>query len=175
MCTASVSSQTYRSVLQGYDVFFGPKLNNPLYSSGEPSADPLTAVPSVRDAKESEVRHNPTASHLRGSIWHRCGSLWRSSGSNKPANKPELDVEWSKTLFYGIGLIWRNIKANPSRRSFDGEQVCVSGIPKRFAPHVLEDAKSLKIGIARQFQALYLCKKLKTDIVRYKCKCWKRT
>lgn len=42
-----------------------------------------------------------------------------------------------------------------------GEQVCVSGIPKRLAPHVLEDAKSLKIGIARQFQALYLCKKLK--------------
>ena len=139
------------------------------------SADPVTAVPSVRDAKESEVRHNPTASHLCGSIWHRCGSLWRSSGSNKPANKPGLDVEWSKTLFYGIGLIWRNIKANPSRRSFDGEQVCVSGIPKRFAPHVLEDAKPLKIGIARQFQALYLCKKLKTDIVRYKCKCWKRT
>ena len=33
---SSVSSQTYRSVLQGYDVFFGPKLNNPLYSSGEP-------------------------------------------------------------------------------------------------------------------------------------------
>ncbi|MBV8038557.1 hypothetical protein HF895_03425 [Bacteroides sp. AN502] len=57
------------------------------------SADPVTAVPSVRDAKKSEVRYNPTASHLRGSIWHRCGSLWRSSGSNKPANKPELDVE----------------------------------------------------------------------------------
>ena len=36
MCTASVSSQTYRSVLQGYDVFFGPKLNNPPYSLGEP-------------------------------------------------------------------------------------------------------------------------------------------
>ena len=125
------------------------------------SAEPVTAVPSVRDAKKSEVRHNPTASHLRGSIWHRCGSLWRSSGSNKPANKPELDVEWSKTLFYGIGLIWRNIKANSSRRSFDGEQVCVSGVPKRLAPHVLEDAKSLKIGIARQFQALYLCKKIK--------------
>lgn len=162
MCTAPVSSQTYRSVLQGYDVFFGPKLNNPLYSSGEPlSADPVTAVPSVRDAKKNEVWHNPTTSHLRGSIWHRCGSLWRSSGSNKPANKPELDVEWSKTLFYGIGLIWRNIKAYPSRRSFDGEQVCVSGVPKRLAPHVLEDAKSLKIGIARQFQALYLCKKIK--------------
>ena len=31
--------------------------------------------------------------------------------------------------------------------------------------------KSLKMGIARQFQALYLCKKLKTDIVHYKCKC----
>ena len=38
MCTASASSQTCRSVLQGYDVFFGPKLNNPLYSSGEPQA-----------------------------------------------------------------------------------------------------------------------------------------
>ena len=36
MCTASASSQTCRSVLQGYDVFFGPKLNNPLYLSGEP-------------------------------------------------------------------------------------------------------------------------------------------
>ena len=36
MCTASASSQTCRPVLQGYDVFFGPKLNNPLYSSGEP-------------------------------------------------------------------------------------------------------------------------------------------
>ena len=57
------------------------------------SAEPVTAVPSVRDAKKSKVRHNPTASHLRGSIWHRCGSLWRSSGSNKPANKSELDVE----------------------------------------------------------------------------------
>ena len=57
------------------------------------SADPVTAVPSVRDAKKSEVRYNPTASHLRGSIWRRCGSLWRSSGSNKPANKSELDVE----------------------------------------------------------------------------------
>lgn len=51
------------------------------------------------------------------------------------------------------------------------EQVCVSDIPKRLVPHVLEDAKSLKIGIARQSQALYFCKKLKTDIVRYKCKC----
>ena len=36
MCTASVPSQTCRSVLQGYDIFFGPKLNNPSYSSGEP-------------------------------------------------------------------------------------------------------------------------------------------
>ena len=36
MCTASASSQTCRPVLQGYDVFFGPQLNNPLYSSGEP-------------------------------------------------------------------------------------------------------------------------------------------
>ena len=32
------------------------------------SADPVTAVPSVRDAKKSEVRYNPAASHLRGSI-----------------------------------------------------------------------------------------------------------
>lgn len=32
------------------------------------SAKPVTAVPSVRDAKKSEVRHNPTALHLRGSI-----------------------------------------------------------------------------------------------------------
>lgn len=45
------------------------------------SAKPVTAVPSVRDAKKSEVRHNPTALHLRGSIWRRCGSLWRSSVS----------------------------------------------------------------------------------------------
>ncbi len=36
MRTASASSQTCRPVLQGYDVFFGPKLNNPPYSSGEP-------------------------------------------------------------------------------------------------------------------------------------------
>ncbi|WP_281696616.1 hypothetical protein [Bacteroides clarus] len=35
---------------------------------------PVTSVPSVRDAKKSEVRHNPTASHLRGSIWRQCGS-----------------------------------------------------------------------------------------------------
>lgn len=46
------------------------------------SAKPVTAVPSVRDAKKSEVRHNPTTSHLCGSIWRRCGSLWRSSVSN---------------------------------------------------------------------------------------------
>ena len=46
------------------------------------SAEPVTAVPSVRDAKKSEVRHNPATSHLRGSIWRRYGSLWRSSDSN---------------------------------------------------------------------------------------------
>ncbi|MBT1296404.1 hypothetical protein JQN06_10500 [Bacteroides uniformis] len=40
---------------------------------------PVTAVPSVRDAKESEVRHNPITSCLRGSIWLQSGSLWRSS------------------------------------------------------------------------------------------------
>ena len=34
MCTASVSSQTCRPVLQGYDVFFGLKLNNPLVFIG---------------------------------------------------------------------------------------------------------------------------------------------
>ncbi len=45
------------------------------------SVEPVTSVPSVRDAKKSEVRHNPTALHLRGSIWRRCGSLWRSSDS----------------------------------------------------------------------------------------------
>lgn len=39
---------------------------------------PATAVPSIRDAKESEVRHNPITSHLRGSIWLQSGSLWRS-------------------------------------------------------------------------------------------------
>ena len=124
------------------------------------SAEPVTAVPSVRDAKKSEVRHNPTASHLRGSIWHRCGSLWRSSGSNKPANKPELDVEWSMTLF-----LWHTIDLKkqeyPLEAKFLWEQVSVSDVPKRLVPHVLEDAKSLKIGIARQFQALYLCKKIK--------------
>ena len=38
----------------------------------------VTAVPSVRDAKESETRHNPITFHLRGSIWRRSGSLWRS-------------------------------------------------------------------------------------------------
>ena len=37
MCMASVSFQTCRLVLQGYDVLFGPKLNNPPYSSGEPT------------------------------------------------------------------------------------------------------------------------------------------
>ena len=77
-------------------------------------------------------------------------------------------TEFAVRILEHFGL---SVFFDPSRRSFDGEQVCVSGIPKRFAPHVLEDAKSLKIGIARQFQALYLCKKLKTDIVRYKCKC----
>ena len=45
---------------------------------------PAMAVPSVRDAKESEVRHNPITSHLRGSIWHRSGSLWRSFISKVP-------------------------------------------------------------------------------------------
>ena len=39
---------------------------------------PVTAVPSVRSAKESETRHNPITFHLRGSIWRQCGSLWRS-------------------------------------------------------------------------------------------------
>ena len=34
MCTASASSQTCRPVLQGYDVFFGLKLNNPLVFIG---------------------------------------------------------------------------------------------------------------------------------------------
>lgn len=77
-------------------------------------------------------------------------------------------TEFAVRILEHFGL---SVFFDPSRRSFDGEQVCVSGIPKRFAPHVLEDAKSLKIGIARQFQALYLCKKIKTDIVRYKCKC----
>lgn len=46
------------------------------------STEPATAASSVRDAKKSEVRHNPTALHLRGSIWRRCGNLWRSSVSN---------------------------------------------------------------------------------------------
>ena len=41
MCTASASPQTFRSVLQGYDVFFEHKLNNPLYSSGESFSDLL--------------------------------------------------------------------------------------------------------------------------------------
>lgn len=45
------------------------------------SAEPVTSVPSFRGAKKSEVQHNPTASHLRGSIWRRCGSLWRSLDS----------------------------------------------------------------------------------------------
>lgn len=40
---------------------------------------PVTAVPSVRDTKESETRLNPITSYLRGSIWRRSGSLWRSS------------------------------------------------------------------------------------------------
>ena len=39
------------------------------------SAKPIQAVPSVCDAKKSEVRYNPIALHLRGSIW-------RSSVSN---------------------------------------------------------------------------------------------
>lgn len=46
------------------------------------SAKPIQAVPSARGAKKSEVRHTPITLHLRGSIWHRCGSLWRSSVSN---------------------------------------------------------------------------------------------
>ncbi|WP_455996161.1 hypothetical protein [Phocaeicola barnesiae] len=45
------------------------------------STEPVTAASSVRDAKKSEVRHNLIASHLRGSIWRRCGNLWRSSDS----------------------------------------------------------------------------------------------
>lgn len=40
---------------------------------------PVTAVPSVRDTKESETWLNPITSYLRGSIWRRSGSLWRSS------------------------------------------------------------------------------------------------
>ena len=47
------------------------------------STEPVTAASSVRAAKKSEVRHNPTALHLRGSIWRRCGSLWRSSVSQR--------------------------------------------------------------------------------------------
>lgn len=35
--------------------------------------------------------------------------------------------------------------------------------------------KSLKIGIARQFQALHLCKSKIESTVHYKCKCWKKT
>ena len=45
------------------------------------SVEPVTTVSSVRGAKKSEVRHNPNASQRRGSIWRRCGSLWRSSDS----------------------------------------------------------------------------------------------
>ena len=45
------------------------------------STEPVTAASSLRDAKKSEVRHIPTASHLRGSIWRRCGSLWHFSDS----------------------------------------------------------------------------------------------
>ncbi|WP_195596893.1 hypothetical protein [Coprobacter fastidiosus] len=40
------------------------------------------AVPSIRDAKKSEVRHNPITLHQRGSIWRWCGTSWRSSVSN---------------------------------------------------------------------------------------------
>lgn len=47
------------------------------------STEPVMAASSVRAAKKSEVRHNPTASHLRGSIWRRCGSLWRSLVSQR--------------------------------------------------------------------------------------------
>ena len=47
---------------------------------------PMTAVPSARDAKESETLHNPTTSRLRGSIWRRSGSLWRSSASQTRLN-----------------------------------------------------------------------------------------
>ena len=51
------------------------------------SAKPIQAVPSVRGVKKSEVRHNTIALHLRGSIWRRCGSLWRS-----PASKTRLNA-----------------------------------------------------------------------------------
>ena len=46
------------------------------------STEAVPAVPSVRDAKKSEVLHNPTALHLRGSILRWCGSQWRSSVPN---------------------------------------------------------------------------------------------
>ena len=62
-------------------------------------------------------------------------------------------------------FLWHTIDLKkqeyPLEAKFLWEQVSVSDVPKRLVPHVLEDAKSLKIGIARQFQALYLCKKLK--------------
>ena len=45
------------------------------------STEPVTAASSVRAAKKSEVRHNPTTSHLRGSIWRCRGTSWRSSDS----------------------------------------------------------------------------------------------
>lgn len=48
------------------------------------SAESTQAVPNVRDAKKRHSAHNPTASHLRGSIWRRCGSQWRSSVSCQP-------------------------------------------------------------------------------------------
>ena len=57
MCTASASSQTCRPVLQGYDVFFGPKLNNPLYSSGEPKPPAILelAIPTAESYYQKEI------------------------------------------------------------------------------------------------------------------------
>ncbi|MDC7187060.1 hypothetical protein PQG93_14050, partial [Bacteroidaceae bacterium UO.H1004] len=39
------------------------------------------ALPTADSAKKSQLRQNPTNSQHRGSIWHRCGSLWRFSDS----------------------------------------------------------------------------------------------
>lgn len=40
----------------------------------------IPSLPTADSAKKSQLRQNPTDSQHRGSIWHRCGSLWRFFG-----------------------------------------------------------------------------------------------
>lgn len=84
---------------------------------------PVTAVPSVRDAKESGTRHNPITSYLRGSIWRRSGSLWRSlisqSSCHGNLHHPGLHPTSSPALSY----MTSGLMPHPLRTYPDGKLV----------------------------------------------------